>query len=45
LFIKTINKEYPQLKNKFVPFLSIIDILMFNSIEETHELLKSYELI
>ncbi|MEO5569300.1 MAG: WbqC family protein [Bacteroidia bacterium] len=44
-FIKPISKKYLQFKNEFVPFLSIIDVLMFNSIEETRELLKAYELI
>jgi len=45
MFIKTKYVEYKQTKVQFVPFLSIIDILMFNSIEETNFLLDKYELI
>lgn len=44
-FIKTLPHEYKQFKNEFVPNLSIIDILMFNSKEEVRELLNQYELI
>ncbi len=44
-FIKTELVEYKQYKNEFVPYLSIIDILMFNSKEEIKEMLKKYKLI
>lgn len=44
-FIKTKPVEYKQFNNAFVPNLSIIDILMFNSKEEVRELLNQYELI
>jgi hypothetical protein len=44
-FIKSISKPYPQFKNAFVPWLSIIDILMFNSKEEIAVQLEAYELI
>ena len=44
-FIKTLPYEYKQFNNEFVPNLSIIDILMFNSKEEVKELLNKYELI
>lgn len=44
-FIKTNKIEYKQFKNEFVPNLSIIDVLMFNSPEDVRELLTKYELI
>lgn len=44
-FIKTLPIEYNQFKNEFAPWLSIIDVLMFNSIEETKLLLNKYELV
>lgn len=33
-FLKTGNVTYKQFKNEFVPFLSIIDVMMFNTTEE-----------
>jgi len=44
-FIKTHTVTYPQYKNEFVPWLSIIDILMFNSPEAVMELMNKYELV
>ncbi|OYQ72535.1 WbqC family protein [Wohlfahrtiimonas sp. G9077] len=44
-FLKSGSISYPQFSNDFVPNLSIIDVLMFNSIEETHKLIKEYTLI
>lgn len=45
-FLKTdANIKYKQFKNEFVPHLSIIDVLMFNSQEETKDLLNKYTLI
>lgn len=44
-FVKTIITPYRQLKNDFVPGLSILDILMFNSKEKVKELLNDFELI
>ena len=44
-FIKTNDIKYSQLKNEFVPNLSIIDVLMFNSPEHIKEMLEDYELI
>jgi WbqC-like protein family len=44
-FIKTLPIEYKQFNNDFVPWLSIIDVLMFNSIEEVEEMLDKYELV
>lgn len=41
-FIKAKEIKYQQLNNEFIPFLSIIDILMFNSKEEVINLLKQY---
>ncbi|EKQ56938.1 MULTISPECIES: WbqC family protein [unclassified Clostridium] len=44
-FIKTNNIEYKQYNNKFIPNLSIVDVLMFNSKEQVKELLNQYTLI
>lgn len=44
-FLKTELVEYKQFKNDFVPYLSIIDILMLNSKDEIREMLKRYELV
>ncbi|MCF2444581.1 WbqC family protein [Dyadobacter sp. CY345] len=44
-FIKSVASPYPQFKNAFVPWLSIIDILMFNDEENIAKLLKEFELI
>lgn len=43
-FIKTKKVEYKQFNNCFVPNLSIIDIMMFNSVETIKEMLNCYEL-
>jgi len=44
-FLTPACKEYPQFKNPFVPWLSIIDVLMFNSKEYiNNELLPGYNL-
>jgi hypothetical protein len=45
VFIKSKDVEYVQFGKQFVPWLSIIDVLMFNSIEEVNNLLNKYELI
>ena len=45
-FLKTLDITYPQTsKEKFVPNLSILDIMMFNSPEHINSMLKDYELI
>lgn len=44
-FIKSKSVEYKQFKNDFVPWLSIIDVLMFNSREEINKFLDNYELV
>lgn len=43
-FLKTITEPYKQFKNEFIPNLSILDILMFNSKEAINLLLDKYEL-
>lgn len=44
-FLKSHPIEYKQFTHKFIPWLSIIDVLMFNSIEDTKNLLNHWELI
>ncbi len=44
-FLQANLKEYSQLKNKFVPGLSIIDVLMFNSLEQVHSMLNDYNIL
>ena len=44
-FLETELMEYKQFDSKFVPCLSIIDILMFNSVEEIKVMLDSYRLV
>ena len=44
-FIKSSSIQYDQFKNEFVPWLSIIDVMMFNSKEKIKEYLNLYELI
>ncbi len=45
-FIKTSTIEYNQFKNEFIPYLSIIDVMMFNSKEKINEYLNfSYSII
>ena len=44
-FIQTRLIEYKQFKNEFVPYLSIIDILMFNTKKDIQNMLNIYKLI
>lgn len=44
-FIKSLPIEYKQFDNEFIPWLSIIDVLMFNSVDEVKDMLNQYELI
>jgi hypothetical protein len=44
-FLKTNYIEYQQLKNQFVPNLSILDVMMFNSVKEINVMLDKYELV
>jgi len=41
-FLKANDFEYKQLNNEFIPWLSIIDVMMFNSKEEIKEFLHSF---
>jgi hypothetical protein len=43
-FIKSLPISYKQLNHEFVPWLSIIDVLMFNEISEVQEILTKYQL-
>jgi hypothetical protein len=44
-FIKSNNVHYRQFGNEFIPWLSIIDVLMFNSVSQVRRLLDEYELV
>jgi len=44
-FCKAKPFEYPQFKNNFVPWLSILDVIMFNSQEKIKGYLNNYELL
>jgi hypothetical protein len=44
-FQKTKIFEYPQKRGLFEPGLSIIDVLMFNSVAEVNEMLDNFELV
>ena len=44
-FLKTDNLVYEQFKNEFIPWLSIIDVIMFNSIDDTQKMLTKFELV
>ncbi len=44
-FIKSRDIQYKQLNNVFIPNLSIIDVLMFNSKEKITSYLEEYELL
>lgn len=44
-FIKSLPIEYKQFDNEFVPWLSIIDVLMFNSQREVNKMLDNFKLI
>lgn len=44
-FLKTKNIEYKQFNNEFIPNLSIVDIMMFNSKKKINEILLQYDLI
>lgn len=43
-FIQSAKVEYPQFGGEFVPWLSILDVLMFNSPNQVHALLDCYAL-
>ena len=44
-FVQTNLTPYAQLGNEFVPGLSMIDVLMYNSVETIKNLLKDYSLV
>ena len=45
-FIKSKPLEYAQFGNEFVPWLSIVDVMMFNSLEAVYDAAShNYELI
>lgn len=45
-FIQSNSYEYSQLDNEFIPWLSVIDVLMFNSVENVkHNVFSNYKLI
>jgi hypothetical protein len=44
-FIKSKDIEYRQFDNTFVPWLSIIDVMMFNDRDRIKEMLQQYELL
>ena len=44
-FIKSAPFNYPQLGNEFVPWLSIVDVMMFNSAYETQAQLTQFDII
>ncbi len=43
-FLESEVPEYKQFNNEFMPYLSIIDIMMFNNKDEIKEMLKKYKL-
>ena len=44
-FLKSNVIEYKQFEDEFIPWLSIIDVLMFNSKNEVKNLLNEYTLV
>lgn len=45
MFLDSKTSEYPQTADRFVSHLSIVDVLMHNSITQTQHLLMEYDLI
>ena len=44
-FQKMILDEYPQKGNPFEPGLSIVDVMMFNSVEKIQQMMEHYEFV
>lgn len=44
-FLKTEIVPYFQFNNEFIPYLSILDVLMFNTVEKVNWMLDKFELI
>ncbi|NJL77036.1 MAG: WbqC family protein [Saprospiraceae bacterium] len=45
VFLQANRIEYKQFNIDFIPFLSIIDVLMFNNVSQARDLLNHYQLI
>jgi hypothetical protein len=43
-FVKSDPVEYKQYANEFVPWLSIIDVMMFNDVKTIRELFSKYDI-
>jgi hypothetical protein len=41
VFLKAKNVKYPQFENEFEPFLSILDVLMFNDLNKVKEMIHN----
>ncbi len=44
-FLQSGDIKYEQFNGEFVPWLSIIDVMMFNSVAEIHDILGQYTLV
>lgn len=44
-FLRSLDLAYEQFDNEFVPWLSILDVMMFNSVETIQTYLSFYEMI
>lgn len=44
-FIQTGDVQYKQFNNEFIPYLSILDVIMFNSKEEIREMLAQHTIL
>ncbi|GHT33461.1 hypothetical protein AGMMS49574_19190 [Bacteroidia bacterium] len=44
-FLKTNSIEYKQVKNQFIPNLSILDVMMFNPVDTIKNMLDDFELL
>ena len=44
-FLKTRFMEYPQFGGNFIPWLSILDVMMFNDVEQIRKMLMLYDFV
>lgn len=44
-FLEPILNRYKQSEDKFIPYLSIIDVIMFNSQKECQQMVREYEIV
>jgi hypothetical protein len=44
-FIQSKRVEYPQLSNEFIPWLSVLDILMVNDVNQVRSMFGEFELV